>query len=118
MDEMMDWTKDVPWGAILVALAVLGMIVKFSRWTGHVDSKLETLIEAASKIEKSIQTVLERLATPVAVQGKVRSSSLASVRRFPKVFRPGSGPWNMRHSSHLRFRARKNSSYSRAVWRM
>jgi len=56
---MPEWAAQTPWWAALALLvAIGGAIVKFSRWTGRVDSTLESLGKSIAEIREDIKKIL------------------------------------------------------------
>ena len=86
---MPEWVANTPWWVFaMVALAlsgaVFGAVVKVSMWAGSVNSKfdsvnsrLDSLDDGLAEVRKDVKKILERLASPPAVQqnSPVRLSS-------------------------------------------
>ena len=56
---MPEWAAATPWWVILgLAVALVGAVVKFARWTGRVDSSLDTLGKGIAEIREDIKKLL------------------------------------------------------------
>lgn len=56
---MPEWAEATPWWVVLgLAVALIGAIIKFARWTGRVDSSLETLGKGIAEIREDIKKIL------------------------------------------------------------
>ena len=56
---MPEWAAATPWWVVLgLVIALVGAIVKFARWTGRVDSSLDTLAKGIAEIREDIKKLL------------------------------------------------------------
>ncbi len=56
---MPEWAAQTPWWVVLgLAVALVGAIVKLARWTGRVDSSLDTLAKGIAEIREDIKKLL------------------------------------------------------------
>ena len=52
-----------------VAVAIIGGIVKFSRWTARVDEKLDSFTRFMDEIRSKIERIFDRLPPPPVIEG-------------------------------------------------
>lgn len=55
---MPDWVSGTPWWVFLVlTVTVIGFIVSFSRWTGRVDNRLDTLTGSINALTSTVAAI-------------------------------------------------------------
>ena len=66
---MPEWATNTPWWIVFALVLTLAtVLIKFSRWTGNVDTRLNTLDGSVAEVQKTLKRILERLSPPPAVQ--------------------------------------------------